>query len=117
VTLNILSVASEAAPLVKTGGLADVAGALPAAVAPHGVAMTTLIPGYPTVLKAIGRAREVHRWDRLLGEPARLLSGKIGGHPLLVLDAPGFFQRDGGPYGDPSGQDWGEQRRISPAER
>ncbi len=110
-TLNILSVASEAAPLVKTGGLADVAGALPAAVAPHGVAMTTLIPGYPGVLKAIGRAREVHRWDRLLGEPARLLSGKIGGHPLLVLDAPGFFQRDGGPYGDPTGHDWSDNWR------
>ena len=110
-TLNVLSVASEAAPLIKTGGLADVAGALPSAVAPHGVAMTTLIPGYPGVMKAIGRAREVHRWDRLLGEPARLLSGKIGGHPLLVLDAPGFFQRDGGPYGDPAGHDWSDNWR------
>ena len=110
-TLNVLSVASEAAPLIKTGGLADVAGALPSAVAPHGVAVTTLIPGYPGVMKAIGRAREVHRWDRLLGEPARLLSGKIGGHPLLVLDAPGFFQRDGGPYGDPAGHDWSDNWR------
>jgi starch synthase len=111
VTLNILSVASEAAPLIKTGGLADVAGALPAAVAPHGAAMTTLIPGYPGVLKPIGRAREVHRWDRLLGEPARLLTGKIGGHPLLVLDAPAYFQRDGGPYGDPAGHDWSDNWR------
>ena len=110
-TLRILSVASEAAPLIKTGGLADVAGALPAAVAPHGVAMTTLIPGYPSVMKAIARAREVHRWDRLLGEPARLLSGKIGGHPLLVLDAPAYFQRDGGPYGDPAGHDWSDNWR------
>ncbi|HMP55825.1 MAG TPA: glycogen/starch synthase, partial [Novosphingobium sp.] len=31
--LSVLSVASEAVPLVKTGGLADVAGALPAALA------------------------------------------------------------------------------------
>ena len=36
-TLRVLSIASEAVPLVKTGGLADVAGALPRAVAPHGV--------------------------------------------------------------------------------
>ena len=107
-TLNVLSVASEAAPLIKTGGLADVAGALPAAVAPHGVAMTTFLPGYPAVLKAIGKARDVHRWDSLLGKPARLLSGKIAGHPLLVLDAPAYFQRDGGPYGDPAGHDWAD---------
>jgi starch synthase len=108
VTLNVLSVASEAAPLIKTGGLADVVGALPAAVAPHDVAMTTFIPGYPTVLKSLGKAREVHRWDSLLGEHARLLSGKIGGQPLLVLDAPAYFQRDGGPYGDPAGHDWAD---------
>lgn len=45
--LKVLSVASEAVPLVKTGGLADVVGALPAALAGHGVEMTTLLPGYP----------------------------------------------------------------------
>ena len=107
-TLNVLSVASEAAPLIKTGGLADVVGALPAAVSPHGVEMTTFIPGYPGVLRAIGKAREVYRWDSLLGEPARLLSSKVGGRPLLVLDAPAYFQREGGPYGDPAGHDWAD---------
>lgn len=105
-TIRVLSVASEAVPLVKTGGLADVAGALPSAVAPHGVEMTTLLPGYPAVMKALGRARAVHSWDSLLGEKARLLGGKIDGHPLLVLDAPAFFQRDGGPYSDADGRDW-----------
>ena len=35
--IEVLSVASEAYPLIKTGGLADVAGALPAALAPRGV--------------------------------------------------------------------------------
>ncbi|HSJ78094.1 MAG TPA: glycogen/starch synthase, partial [Erythrobacter sp.] len=39
--MRVLSVASEAAPLVKTGGLADVAGALPAALAAQGVEVTT----------------------------------------------------------------------------
>lgn len=110
-TLRVLSVASEAVPLVKTGGLADVAGALPDAVAPHGVAMTTLLPGYPAVLAAIGKARSVHTWLSLLGEPARLLSARLGEHPLLVLDAPGFFARGGGPYGEPSGKDWPDNWR------
>lgn len=110
-TLSVLSVASEAVPLVKTGGLADVAGALPGAVAPHGVTMTTLLPGYPAVLKGMGRARQVHQWDSLLGEPARLLAGKLSGHPLLVLDAPVLFGREGSPYGDPRGKDWADNWR------
>jgi len=111
VTLRVLSVTSEAAPLIKTGGLADVAGALPSAVAPHGIAMTTLLPGYPAVLKAIGRPREVHRWDDLLGESARLLSSRISGFPLMVLDAPALFRREGSPYGDSTGKDWDDNWR------
>lgn len=110
--IKVLSVASEAVPLVKTGGLADVAGALPAALAPHGVEVTTLIPGYPAVLRALGKgARASHRWDDLLGVPARLVKGKLGEHPLLVLDAPALFQREGGPYADPAGRDWDDNWR------
>lgn len=110
-SLRVLSVASEAVPLVKTGGLADVAGALPGAVAGHGVEMTTLLPGYPAVLRAIGKCRAVHTWNSLLGEPARLLAGKIDEHPLLVLDAPGYFARDGSPYADNTGHDWADNWR------
>jgi starch synthase len=111
--LGVLSVASEAVPLVKTGGLADVAGALPAALAPHGVELTTMVPGYPAVGKAMGKGklRLVHKWDSLLGEPARLLSGKLGEHKLLVLDCPAFFAREGGPYGDVRGKDWPDNWR------
>jgi starch synthase len=109
--LAVLSVASEAVPLIKTGGLADVVGALPGAVAPHGVAMTTLLPGYPAVMAAIGKGRTLHSYDKLLGEPARLVAGTIGGHSLIVLDAPGFFARDGGPYADTSGTDWPDNWR------
>jgi starch synthase len=105
-TLTVLSVASEAVPLIKTGGLADVVGALPAAVAPHDVVMTTLLPGYPTVMAAIGKGRALHSYDKLLGESARLVAGKIGEHPLIALDAPGFFARDGGPYSDAASTDW-----------
>ena len=85
-TLRVLSVASEAVPLVKTGGLADVAGALPAALAPHGVELTTLIPGYRSVMSSLGKGKVVYKWPSLLGQPARLLAGELGGNPLLVLD-------------------------------
>ncbi len=109
--LKVLSVASEAVPLVKTGGLADVAGALPSALAPHDIAMTTLLPGYPAVMAAIGKAKVLHKWDALLGEPARLLGAKIGRHELLVLDAPGYFAREGNPYTDGAGKDWDDNWR------
>ena len=49
---RVLSVTSECAPLIKTGGLADVAGALPAALKPLGWEMITLLPGYPQVMSA-----------------------------------------------------------------
>jgi starch synthase len=109
--LKVLSVASEAAPLIKTGGLADVAGALPGALAAHGVDVTTLVPGYPAVLAKIGKAKAVHKWDALLGSPARLLAAKLGEYALLVLDAPTLFNREGGPYGDASGRDWDDNWR------
>ncbi|MEY4890814.1 MAG: glycogen synthase GlgA, partial [Pseudomonadota bacterium] len=92
---HVLSVASEAVPLVKTGGLADVVGALPAALAAQGVRLTTLLPGYPAVIAAAKRAKVMHSFDALLGEPARLLSATLNGHPLLILDAPAYFARDG----------------------
>lgn len=110
-TISVLSVASEAVPLVKTGGLADVVGALPAALAPHGVELTTLVPGYPAVAAALARPRAVHEWASLLGEPARLLSGKLGTHKLLVLDCPAWFMREGSPYGDARGRDWPDNWR------
>lgn len=53
--MKVLSVASEIYPLIKTGGLADVAGALPLALAAYGIHTRTLIPGYPAVMKAIKR--------------------------------------------------------------
>ncbi len=110
-TISVLSVASEAYPLVKTGGLGDVVGALPAALEAHDVTVTTLIPGYPRVMAAVKESAELHDWPDLLGAPARLLSGALGGHKLLVLDAPGYFAREGGPYGDPSGRDWDDNWR------
>ncbi len=104
--MRVLSVASEAYPLIKTGGLADVVGALPAALAHHGVAMTTFLPGYPALAAVIRKAKVVHRYADLLGVEARILAASIGDHPLLILDAPGLFARGGGPYGDTTGADW-----------
>ncbi|MCS0496365.1 glycogen synthase GlgA [Ancylobacter sp. MQZ15Z-1] len=105
---KVLSVVSEVYPLVKTGGLADVAGALPAALARHGVEMHTLIPGYPAVLGAMVEAEPVYHFDHLFGGPARLLAAKAAGLDLFVIDAPHLFDRPGGPYVDETGADWSD---------
>ena len=104
--LRVLSVASECFPLVKTGGLADVVGALPAALAPEAVAMRTLLPGYPGVIAALGPADPLHAFEDLFGGPARVLAGYVSGLDILVLDAPHLYARPGGPYQDPQGRDW-----------
>jgi starch synthase len=104
--LRVLAVASEAAPLVKTGGLADVAGALPAALAPEGVEVTTLLPGYRGVLAKLPAGLGARPLGDLHGGPARLLSARLGAAPLLVLDAPHLYDRDGSPYTMPGGAEW-----------
>ncbi|EQB00244.1 glycogen synthase [Sphingobium quisquiliarum P25] len=109
--MQLLSVASEIYPLIKTGGLADVAGALPAALAGEGIAVRTLVPGYPQVMARIGKAKVVRRYDALFGAPASILAAKAGDLDLLVLDAPDFFMREGGPYGDLAGHDWPDNWR------
>ena len=104
--IRVLSVASECAPLVKTGGLADVAGALPAALEGHGVQMRTLIPGYPQVMAAIKGGERVAAWNSFFGGKARLVAAQASGMDMLVLDAPHLFDRKGGIYLGPDGKDW-----------
>lgn len=103
--LKVLSVASEIYPLIKTGGLADVAGALPGALSHEGVDMRTLVPGYPAVLAVLEDAQETLAFPGLFGT-ARLLSGKAHGLNLFVLDAPYLYNRPGNPYVGPDGLDW-----------
>lgn len=106
--MRLLSVASEAFPLIKTGGLADVVGALPLALAAQGIETRTLLPGYRQVRKAIGRARKVAHLPGLPDGPADVLAAHHAGLDLFVLDAPHLFDRDGGPYSDFSGNDFGD---------
>jgi len=104
--MQVLSVTSELYPLIKTGGLADVAGALPQALAKHGVMMRSLVPGYPAVLERLTNREEVYKFPRLAGGPAVLRSGTAMGLDVFVLDAPHLFNRAGNPYVGPDGKDW-----------
>ncbi len=104
--LHVLAVASEMYPLLKTGGLADVVGALPGALAPLGVVVHTLLPGHPAVLAALQHGQERCQWPAWFGGPARVLAGQCGALQVLVLDAPHLYNRPGNPYLDSSGRDW-----------
>jgi len=104
--MKVLSVASEVFPLIKTGGLADVAGALPGALARKGIEVRSVVPGYPTVLGKLDRVQEAHVFPSLFGGPARLLAGTADALAIYAIDAPHLFTRPGNPYVDPQGRDW-----------
>jgi starch synthase len=109
--LKALSVASEIFPLIKTGGLADVAGALPGALAREGVEVRTLLPGYPPVLAKLADAETAREYNNLFGGPARVLAGKAAGLALFAIDAPHLYDRPGNPYLGPDGLDWPDNAR------
>ena len=101
--MKVLSAAAEIYPLVKTGGLADVVGALPTALAGQGVAMRCLVPGYRPVMSALDGITVLHRYADLFGGPASLVAGKAGGLDLIAIDAPHLYDRPGNPYLGPDG--------------
>ena len=100
--IKVLSVASECVPLVKTGGLADVVGALPRALSEQGIDMRVMLPAYPDLVKKIGKVTEIAAEKDLYGGSARVMKGAVDGVTVLLLDAPHLFDRKGGIYGNPS---------------
>lgn len=104
--LKVLSVVSEIYPLIKTGGLADVAGALPGALAAQDVEMRTVVPGYPSVMAALEEHHVVVELAELWGGRARILAARAKGLDLFVVDAPHLYARPGNPYHAPDGTDW-----------
>ncbi len=107
--MKILFVTSEVHPLIKTGGLADVSGALPAALQALGEDVRLLIPGYTPVLDKLKNKLTVASFKVFTGQPeVKLLSAKMpeSGVPVYVLDAPQYFCRVAGPYQYELGGDW-----------
>ena len=60
--MNILYVTGEAAPFCKTGGLADVSGSLPVALAARGHHVAVMLPLYDTISKQWRRQMTFHRF-------------------------------------------------------
>jgi starch synthase len=112
--MRVLLVASEAYPLAKTGGLGDVARALPSALIRKGVDARLLLPAYPEALDRLADARVEAAIEGVLGVPdGRLISGRLPDAevPVWLLDAPSLYRRPGGPYVDEHGADWPDNAR------
>jgi len=112
--LRILFAASEVYPLIKTGGLADVACYLPIALQELGHDVRIVLPAYRSVVSKVNGLRpgKSYRLEHL-GITFRLLRGLLPGNgvPVYLVDIPELFDRRGDPYRDPAGQDWQDNAR------
>ncbi|MBF0561898.1 MAG: glycogen/starch synthase, partial [Alphaproteobacteria bacterium] len=107
--MKVLFVTAEAYPLVKTGGLADVAGALPAALVEIGEDVRLLMPAYPPALDGIEAKTEPVSLGEVMGAGfVSLIGGRMPGSgvPVWLVDCPNLFGRLGNPYVGPDGRDW-----------
>jgi starch synthase len=106
--MKLLFAASELFPLIKTGGLADVAHSLPNALADLGVDVRVMLPAYREVLARVDRLRTLGWLTLSGGREVRLFEAAHSecSAPLWLVDAPAMFDRPGLPYGDAEGVDW-----------
>ena len=106
---RLLFAASEAYPLIKTGGLADVAGSLPEVLRQQGMDVRLLLPGYQHVLDKLDPPAPVAQFE-VAGTPVQLVATRLPGTQLEVwlLDHPVFSQRPGNPYHNPAGHPWSD---------
>ncbi|MEN8205949.1 MAG: glycogen synthase GlgA [Pseudomonadota bacterium] len=107
--MNILFASSEAHPLIKTGGLADVAGSLPRAIRSLHHDIRVIIPGYQSVLKQAKKFTLVaHLELEGVKQPVRIFCGRLPGSTVTVylVDSPEHFDRPGNPYTMKQGSVW-----------
>lgn len=114
---RVLQVSAEYQPLLKTGGLADVAGALPLSLRPHGIDVRPLLPGFPAILAGLSKPVPVAEFKAPWGQTLRILRGSLPGAdtqaPVIayVVEAPGLLDRPGNPYEDAQKHPYADNHR------
>lgn len=109
--MKVLFVTPEIAPWVKTGGLGDVAAALPPALRAAGIDVRVLVPYYPALRQAFPRpeaavAASFDGFGAHFGGSTLRTATAADGTPLMLLDCDAYFDRPGSPYLGPEGRDW-----------
>jgi len=116
--MRVLQVSAEIFPLLKTGGLADIAGALPQALAGVGCQVRALLPGFPAILQALQASSLVGEFRAPWGDTVRVRLGQLAGVPggdgplsAYVLEAPALYARPGNPYEDAQRRPYADNHR------
>ena len=106
---KVLFVTSEATPLIKTGGLADVCGSLPVALKNLRWSVRLLLPAYPAAIRASAATKVIAqlKLTGVTGEVS-ILEGKLPGSrlPVWLVYNEQAFSREGNPYLGPDGEVW-----------
>ncbi|HID50098.1 MAG TPA: glycogen synthase GlgA, partial [Chromatiales bacterium] len=94
-------------PLIKTGGLGDVAGSLPRALLDLDQDVRLILPAYADAVARAGRLAPIAEFTEG-GDTITLREGVLPGSdlPVWLVDAPGYFDRPGNPYLDAGGRPW-----------
>ncbi|WP_425641517.1 glycogen synthase GlgA [Marinomonas gallaica] len=107
--MKVLFASSEIHPLIKTGGLADVAGALPIALRKKDIDIKLIMPAYKGILDKLPPIKN----SLNLGNPFGcgdliLLETQLAeSHtPIYLVQCQSLFERDAGPYLDAHGHDF-----------
>ena len=112
--MRALHVSAELYPWVKSGGLGDVAAALPPALVALGVDVRLLLPGFAGFLDAFVDLTDVARLRTpFAAERVRIGLGRLPGTDRFayLVDHPAFYDRPGNPYAGPDGNDWPDNHR------
>ena len=116
--MRVLQVSAEIFPLLKTGGLADIAGALPQALAGVGCQVRALLPGFPAILQVLQASSLAGEFRAPWGDTVRVRLGQLAGVPggdgplsAYVLEAPALYARPGNPYEDAQRRPYADNHR------
>ncbi len=111
--MKVLQVSAEIFPLLKTGGLADIAGALPGALNAAGCEVRVLLPGFAPILDDLQHSRVLAELISPWGERVALRHGRLAalGVDAYVIEAPALYARPGSPYDDARRQPYNDNYR------
>ncbi len=111
--MKVLQVSAEIFPLLKTGGLADIAGALPLALTAAGCDVRLLLPGFSPILQDLQDATTLAQLVTPWGESVTLRKGRLAalGLRAYVIDVPALYARPGSPYEDAQREPYADNYR------